>query len=197
MHFTLSTTSIVLSFLTGALAIPFEGQNLAPVVRRAKDPNVCIGTNHALAIRWDIWVQNEKKYNTQCGNGCLDNFRGRCGAVTDWGCDLGKDGHGYYHFTTQALCQDVDMQAAVKACTKGEINIHCTTTDTPLTEAMRHGVEIGMASLPEGKSPPKGGSKAAASSKSVKKPAAKPGKKPAGKPAAAKPKPASKPKGGK
>jgi hypothetical protein len=131
MHFIdiFTVTSLVFGFFAGAsLAAPFEGQDSVHIVRRGGQ--VCKAANQGIFRRFDIWVPDDKKYNRVCGSGCLDNIRGRCGSsVTDWGCDMGKDGVAYYHFNTQSFCSDGDMEAAMKACTKQEFNAKCTSED--------------------------------------------------------------------
>lgn len=158
MRFTLLTTS-ALTLITGVMSMPVTS---SLTTRATSKIGACYGENRVLFTRYNIWIQNEKEYNLVCGDGCLANFRGRCGpgSVTDWGCDMGADGTGYYHFNVPLTCQSTDITAALNACLKQKWeNYACTVTDHIAHEIAKAGLEIGVASIPDGKGPPKGGKK--------------------------------------
>ena len=62
--------------------------------------------------------QNDSKYDTEgCGAGFLDNFRGRCGVITDWTCNIGDDDSANMVFFTSDFCSANDITQAVSAAT--------------------------------------------------------------------------------
>ncbi|KAK7718897.1 hypothetical protein SLS57_006007 [Botryosphaeria dothidea] len=114
MHFSTPTTTLLTALLaiTTATASPITANDNSSndLVRRS---NSCTNTFYVLAAKWDVYLDNDASYNKQCGGGCLDNIRGRCGVVTDWGTGSG--------------CTNYDMTQALKACTKGQQTINCST----------------------------------------------------------------------
>ncbi|EKG12648.1 hypothetical protein MPH_10237 [Macrophomina phaseolina MS6] len=124
MHAT--TVLVSLLSLTGftALATPVpsgsetSGDHINALARRT---NVCLAEDGAIK-RWAVNIDNDSAYNKQCGGGCLDNIRGRCGVVTDWGCERNGLDTGLYRFKTSAFCSLNDMTQALHACTGLTIN---------------------------------------------------------------------------
>lgn len=101
----------------------------------ATKPNTCAGEvwQGLWMTDWHVNVVNDTIYNpSECGNGCLDNLRGRCGWITQWICERNAKS-AYYHFHSTRWCTAYDITQAILACTKGEQNIGCMTTD------MHHG----------------------------------------------------------
>ncbi|KAF4302221.1 hypothetical protein GTA08_BOTSDO09653 [Botryosphaeria dothidea] len=127
MHFSTPTTTLLTALLaiTTATASPITANDNSSndLVRRS---NSCTNTFYVLAAKWDVYLDNDASYNKQCGGGCLDNIRGRCGVVTDWGCER-NGGTAHMHFSTGSGCTNYDMTQALKACTKGQQTINCST----------------------------------------------------------------------
>lgn len=114
-----------LSLSLGAVASPISKAETD--VKLARRANSCTHLSYEIfAHKWEIYLDNDANYNKQCGGGCLDNIRGRCTTVTDWGCSRDDAGQAYMHFLTPAGCSDYDMTQALKACTKGEQTIDCS-----------------------------------------------------------------------
>lgn len=90
------------------------------------DANYCYGQNGGVFIDWKIDVAKDSTYNGNCGAGCLDNLRGRCGAISDWGCNRNPDGGAHYEFLTTAGCTAYGVTQAMLACTRQEQNIPCS-----------------------------------------------------------------------
>lgn len=107
----------------GAMAGPMSSPN--HLVRRE---NKCKSLLSASDIKWSIYLDNDPYYNKQCGGGCLDNIRGRCGVVTSWECSRDGNNRGHMTFFTSIGCTDYDMTQALHACTKGEQTIDCSAS---------------------------------------------------------------------
>ncbi|KAL0254262.1 hypothetical protein SLS55_009736 [Diplodia seriata] len=75
---------------------------------------------------WDIYLDNDVYYNKHCGNGCLDNIRGKCGDVLNWGCARNDAGQAHMTFSIANGCTSDHMTQALKKCTKGEQTIECS-----------------------------------------------------------------------
>lgn len=88
--------------------------------------NYCYGEYKSTDYWWRVDVAGDDKYNTVCGNGCLDNLRGRCGVITSWGCNRNPDGGAHYEFFTDIGCTSYDVTQAILACTNNEQNIPCS-----------------------------------------------------------------------
>lgn len=123
MHAT--TVLISLLSLTGftALASPVPSAETSAntdntLVRRTSN---CMAQD-GVAKQWVVNLDNDAAHNKQCGGGCLDNIRGRCGAVTGWRCERNTAGTGIYHFSTSAFCTLNDMTQALHACSGLTIN---------------------------------------------------------------------------
>jgi hypothetical protein len=98
---------------------------LLPLIA-ATTTNHCNATAYGVGNSWTVTVVKDTQYNKQCGGGCLDNLRGRCGAITMWGCSRNSDGGARYEFDTTDFCSDYDVTQAMLACTKKEQNIPCS-----------------------------------------------------------------------
>ncbi|KKY14746.1 hypothetical protein UCDDS831_g08023 [Diplodia seriata] len=116
----------------GAVASPVSSPNndVHQLVRRA---NQCKSLYGGSDIRWSIYLDNDAYYNKKCGNGCLDNIRGRCGVVTSWECSRDANNRAHMNFYTTIGCSNYDMTQALHACTKKEQTIDCT--DSGINEA--------------------------------------------------------------
>jgi hypothetical protein len=157
MQFSKSNMIAVLSiFATCSQAAPFTTSNaafdaLSTLLPRedfsnaAWDANVCKYSRNMPAYQWAVTVENDSKYDKTCGGeplrntsqeeinanshtgGMLDNFRGRCGVITSWGCTwVGAAGTtALMQFWTSAFCQADDIAAAIKAASKKEVMISC------------------------------------------------------------------------
>ena len=63
-----------------------------------------------------------------CGRGFLDNFRGRCGVITNWGCTAVEPGRAIYmDFWANAFCEANDISEAIGAANGGR-KIDCRLT---------------------------------------------------------------------
>lgn len=62
----------------------------------------------------------------------LDNFRGRCGVITSWGCTwVGAEGTtALMQFWTSAFCTGDDISAAIKAASGKAVDISCPTIES-------------------------------------------------------------------
>lgn len=78
-------------------------------------------------LMWTVNVAGAKYYTKdECGSGFLDNFRGRCGAITNWGCDYVPDtADAKMSFWTSIACTNYDITQAIKASTNGERTVDC------------------------------------------------------------------------
>lgn len=88
----------------------------------------CVGqdTDGDLAINWNVVVNHDSKYDTGgCGAGFLDNFRGRCGTISNWGCNIGDNDSANMNFDTSLFCTAYDITQAILAATGGAVNLAC------------------------------------------------------------------------
>lgn len=92
------------------------------LVRRS---NSCTRKYEGVDFRWNIYLDNDDYYNTECGKGCLDNFRGKCATITNWDCKLDSAKRAHYEFITPVGCSSYAITQALKKCTKGEQTINC------------------------------------------------------------------------
>lgn len=157
MQFSKSNMLAMLSvFATCSQAAPLASSNaafdaLSTLLPRedfsnaAWDANVCKYSVNMPAYQWAVTIENDSKYDKTCGGeflrnpyqektsadsytgGMLDNFRGRCGVITSWGCTwVGASGTtALMQFWTSAFCQGSDISAAIKAASKKEVTIDC------------------------------------------------------------------------
>jgi hypothetical protein len=88
----------------------------------------CYYTNNIVDHGWTVNIANDDKYDTGgCGAGFLDNFRGRCGAITNWGCNY-VDGttNIVMTFATSDFCTGDDITAAIRAASYGNVDLFCS-----------------------------------------------------------------------
>lgn len=102
------------------------------LVRRMEDsctdtPSGAKFQGSPLWVEWKLEIAGAKYYTKdECGSGFLDNFRGRCGAITDWGCEYVPDtADAKMSFKTSLFCSDYDISQAIKAATNGERDVPC------------------------------------------------------------------------
>ncbi|EOD43882.1 hypothetical protein GTA08_BOTSDO09652 [Neofusicoccum parvum] len=119
MHASTILSACLLAF--GALASPLPDNTTEVAEHLFRRSNTCI-TDGGAVRGWRINVDNDAAYNKQCGGGCLDNIRGRCGVVTSWACGRDDAGTATYHFYTTSGCTPYDMTQALHACTKMTID---------------------------------------------------------------------------
>ncbi|ETS76074.1 hypothetical protein PFICI_11461 [Pestalotiopsis fici W106-1] len=118
-------TLLKLAVALVAIADPCAARNRKP--RPWPIGNYCAGYKElAIWTRWQIVIANDTEYNSDCGRGCLDNVRGRCGPVTFWECERNEEGRGHFKFLTNSFCTTDDMMEAIYACTKDEQDTDCT-----------------------------------------------------------------------
>ncbi|KAL0259196.1 hypothetical protein SLS55_006701 [Diplodia seriata] len=131
MHFSAITTVVLGLSLGGALGSPIDTSAAAPSNKLVRRANSCTSQNYQImANKWSVYLDNDTYYNKKCGNGCLDNIRGRCNNVSDWGCSRDANGQAHMTFLTPAGCSNWAMTQALKACTKGEQTIDCLNGET-------------------------------------------------------------------
>ncbi|GME65739.1 hypothetical protein GTA08_BOTSDO09653 [Neofusicoccum parvum] len=117
--------STILAALLAGLAMATPIANNDETVKVVKRSNSCTNDFGVVYATWSIYLDNDATYNKQCGGGCLDNIRGRCGDVTDWGCTRDSAGTAHYTFNTVSGCTNYDMTQALHACSKQTID--CST----------------------------------------------------------------------
>jgi hypothetical protein len=104
------------------------GKGVTPNVNvlEARATDGCIGTivgcpDAVSEIHWRITINTP--YDNQadgCGRGFLDNFRGRCGVITNWGCNAVEPGRAIFmDFLTHAFCTSFDITEAMRAASGG------------------------------------------------------------------------------
>ncbi|OJD30284.1 uncharacterized protein BKCO1_6300011 [Diplodia corticola] len=131
MHAFTITTALLAAL--GATASPIYNNNNnnnnnateVDVVRRS---NSCLGMTAPAddyQFVWSVYLDNDDKYNKQCGGGCLDNLRGQCGLIVDWGCTRGSDNVAHMTFYTDDFCTPYKVSKALKKCTQGTQVINC------------------------------------------------------------------------
>ena len=80
-----------------------------------------------------VTIPDDSKYDSGgCGAGFLDNFRGRCGAVTEWGCNMvgATGGTAAMSFTVINSCTSGAIQDAIIAASgNGVPGITCIDSD--------------------------------------------------------------------
>ncbi len=88
----------------------------------------CRYDNDVFYRDWIIHIDNDDKYDKGgCGAGFLDNFRGRCGAITDWTCSYEGGTNIYMNFKTSVFCSNEDISSAIAAASYGNVaNLPCT-----------------------------------------------------------------------
>lgn len=131
----LALVAVLTLLAVPAVAAPVAATPAVAARTVAAKPNSCAGEvwGGLFMTDWQLNVANDTIYNpSECGNGCLDNFRGRCGWITHWICERNAQS-AYYHFSSSRFCTAYDITQAVLACTRGEQNIGCMTT------TIRHG----------------------------------------------------------
>lgn len=128
MHASLITALVLAA---GAIASPIT-PNVQSDMKLSRRANSCTTSNYEImAKQWNVYLDNDAYYNKQCGGGCLDNIRGRCGSiVTGWGCDRDANGQAHMSFMTPAGCSNWAITQALNACTKKEQTIDCVYVKT-------------------------------------------------------------------
>ncbi|KAB8338801.1 hypothetical protein FH972_021746 [Carpinus fangiana] len=115
--------STAFSFALAGLAI---GAGASPLQKRFD--NSCTYSS-APERAWTVQILDDDAYdNGGCGAGFLDNFRGRCGDVTSWGCNYEPNtDNAVMNFITSTFCSPTDISAAISASSYGEIDgLPCT-----------------------------------------------------------------------
>lgn len=114
---------------TLAFLVIFTTLTLAtPTLFRRDDGVSCVGNlqDDNTDINWNVVVNNDSRYDTGgCGAGFLDNFRGRCGVITSWGCNIGDNDSANMNFDTTIGCTAYDITQAINAATGGAVNLNC------------------------------------------------------------------------
>ena len=133
----ISLAAILGSSLPSVLAapsLPFgAASNLArrdvPLTDPSWDTNLCNYNANLPATQWALLVTGDRQNESGgCGEGVLDNLRGRCGIITSWGCQyVGADGSNtaLATFWTETGCLDVDVTDVVLAASSGQVNVPC------------------------------------------------------------------------
>lgn len=87
------------------------------------DVNFCECDNSAPAFQWYITIPNDNRFDSSCGAGFLDNFRGRCGVITSWGCEyIGADlTTAALWFWTDVACTLDDATQVIAAASENNI----------------------------------------------------------------------------
>lgn len=90
----------------------------------------CLGEYTALGaqIAWNVVVNHDSKYDARgCGAKFLDSFRGHCGYIMDWDCDIGLHDSANMYFHTANTCTSAEITQAVLAATNGSVDLVCET----------------------------------------------------------------------
>lgn len=121
--FTNHVTTAVLAFIiysTGIGAIPLQSTVIEnSLVVRADAVCTTYMSAFGFAIGWLVIIPGDDRFDgTNCGSGFLDNLRGHCGVITDWGCKRsGVD--ATITFLASDLCLSPDINAAIDAASGG------------------------------------------------------------------------------
>lgn len=111
--------------LTTAAPVANTTTTTDPVKRQAVQS--CWWDDNVFYIDWSIHLNNDDQYdNGGCGRGFLDNFRGRCGDITDWSCVYDEGSDIFMDFKTSDFCTEQDITDAINAASYGNLNIPCT-----------------------------------------------------------------------
>ena len=104
-------------------------QRDVPLTDPSWDTNLCYYNADLPATEWALLVEGDRQNESGgCGEGILDNLRGRCGVITTWGCQyVGADGSNtaLATFWTTNGCSDVDVTDVVLAASYGKVNVPC------------------------------------------------------------------------
>lgn len=115
-----------ITLTTLAFLIPLGLASPSRLVTR-DDGVSCAGTLQGPDINWNVVVNHDSKYDSGgCGAGFLDNFRGRCGVITSWGCNIGDNDSANMNFDTTDGCTAFDITQAINAATGGAVNLGCS-----------------------------------------------------------------------
>ena len=133
----ISLAAILGSSLPSVLAAPSPPFKAASTLARREvpltdptyDTNLCYFNDNLPATQWALIVTGDRpRESGGCGEGILDNLRGRCGVITTWGCQyVGADGSNtaLATFWTTNGCSDVDVTDVVLAASSGSVNVPC------------------------------------------------------------------------
>ena len=94
------------------------------------DVEFCAYDNTSPAFQWAILLPSQPPGG--CGGGFLDNFRGRCGVISNWGCTFvgAEETTAMLYFATSVFCTAYDITAAIGAASYGGIpNMDCQPAD--------------------------------------------------------------------
>lgn len=86
-------------------------------------------------------MQNDQKYNTNCGRGVLDNARGACGNIEAWECYYtdAQKGEAIITFRSPKGCKASSIAGAVSAAFQGDLPQGFTCVDTLHDQGRPHG----------------------------------------------------------
>ena len=100
-----------------------------PLTDASWDTNLCYYNDKLPATEWALLVEGDRQNESGgCGEGILDNLRGRCGVITTWGCQYvgaGGSNTALATFWTTNACSDVDVTDVVLAASYGKVNVPC------------------------------------------------------------------------
>ena len=107
----------------------FTSTLATPTLDRRNDGVVCKGTAEQGQSAWHVVVNHDSVYDKgPCGQGFLDNFRGWCGDITDWGCDIGPNDSANMNFVTSIFCTASNIAQAISAATSNKVHLDCSLT---------------------------------------------------------------------
>jgi hypothetical protein len=133
-----SKVLLAAALIGSTFANPLPSDNKTPVARRASVP-----ADDACMVKDGLGFNSVEVYATKdsmpidqvCGQGYLDNFRGRCGTITDWGCMFVDENVNKVEekeknedqvtgakmtFKTQAFCSSSDIIEAMGAASAAD-----------------------------------------------------------------------------
>ncbi|KAK0516037.1 hypothetical protein JMJ35_002071 [Cladonia borealis] len=110
--------------------LAFTGNSAFPIPANALDIPWCMHDgmdNVDITLNYGVLIPNDSEYDKSCGEGFLDNLRGRCGVISGWGCGYtgAENTTAALSFSTVNTCTEWDVTQALLAASYGKLNIPC------------------------------------------------------------------------